>query len=105
MGWALAHKSEVMTALSAGDARLDREQLELYLDLYANRDTAALQPDVKRAIDVLLDRGAAPPFAVGVCATNSGPGNCSFLCSGALIAPNLVLTARHCVSQTPQTID
>lgn len=59
----------------------------------------------QEAIQGGMDDGSAHPFAVGVCATNSGPGNCSFLCSGALIAPNLVLTARHCVTQTPQTID
>ena len=59
----------------------------------------------QQAIQGGSDDGTAHPFAVGVCATNAGPGNCSFLCSGALIAPNLVLTARHCVSQTPQTID
>jgi len=57
------------------------------------------------AIQGGMDDGQAHPFAVGVCATNSGPGNCIFLCSGALIAPNLVMTARHCVSQTPQQID
>jgi len=60
---------------------------------------------VREAIQGGADDGSAHPFAVGVCATNSGPGNCSFLCSGALIAPNLVMTARHCVSQTPQTVD
>src|SRR5690348_14279466 len=43
-------------------------------------------------------------FAVGVCAGN-GPGQCQLLCSGALIAPNLVMTARHCVDQSPQAID
>lgn len=59
----------------------------------------------KLAIQGGMDDGTAHPFAVGLCATNSGPGQCAFICSGALIAPNLVMTARHCVSQTPQTID
>lgn len=48
--------------------------------------------------------GSAHPFAVGLCVGN-GPGQCQEICSGALIAPNLVMTARHCVSQTPMTID
>jgi MYXO-CTERM domain-containing protein len=42
-------------------------------------------------------------FAVGVCV--GSPGQCQYTCSGALIAPNLVVSARHCVEQTPQTID
>src|SRR5438132_127277 len=37
-------------------------------------------------------------FAVGVC--GGAKGQCQFTCSGALIAPNLVVTARHCVEQT-----
>ena len=43
-------------------------------------------------------------YAVGVC-VGSGPGQCQLLCSGALIAPNLVMTARHCVDQSPSQID
>jgi V8-like Glu-specific endopeptidase len=39
-------------------------------------------------------------YAVGVINFNLG-----LLCSGALIAPNLVMTARHCVDQSPQAID
>lgn len=42
-------------------------------------------------------------FAVGVC--NGTPGSCPEICSGALILPNVVVTARHCVSQSPVEID
>jgi MYXO-CTERM domain-containing protein len=45
----------------------------------------------------------AHKFAVGVCA--GGQGNCYGICSGALIAPNVVATARHCVDDSPEMID
>jgi hypothetical protein len=41
--------------------------------------------------------------AAGVVAIRVGVGATFELCSGALIAPNLVLTARHCVTQTTTT--
>jgi hypothetical protein len=47
--------------------------------------------------------GAAHPYAVGVCSGQKG--NCSGFCSGALITPNLVVTARHCVDQTSKIIE
>jgi V8-like Glu-specific endopeptidase len=44
-------------------------------------------------------------YAIGVCVGNSF-GQCQLLCSGALLAPNLVMTARHCVQQpTSDTIN
>ena len=47
--------------------------------------------------------GSAHPFAVGVCIGNKG--NCQAYCSGSLILPNLVVTARHCVDNTDKLID
>ncbi|MCL2776876.1 MAG: trypsin-like serine protease [Polyangiaceae bacterium] len=46
-------------------------------------------------------------FAVGVCIGPTGGNNppCAAVCSGALIAPNVVVTARHCVQTSPEIID
>lgn len=56
--------------------------------------------------------GTTHPFAVGFCIDPSGspdPSDCNSLqvdiCSGALIAPNLVVTARHCVQNTDEQIN
>jgi MYXO-CTERM domain-containing protein len=50
----------------------------------------------------------ADSYTVGLCInrqTSGGQTFCAYTCSGALIAPNLVVTARHCVMQSPETID
>lgn len=54
-------------------------------------DTTAIQGG-------LDDRNGKYPFAVGLY-SNGG------ICSGALIAPNLVLTARHCVADSPEAVE
>lgn len=55
------------------------------------------------------DDGTAHPFAVGICLGVNDINQCTNLqagiCSGALIAPNLVVSARHCVQQTDEQID
>lgn len=51
--------------------------------------------------------GTTHPFAVGVCGGRTGNAAqpCQGYCSGALILPNLIVTARHCVSQSARSID
>ncbi len=61
--WALANRDEVIALLvqePRGDAGLSRtELLDRYLAMYANDDTAAMAPDVRRAIDALFERARA----------------------------------------------
>jgi hypothetical protein len=44
-------------------------------------------------------------FAVGVCRTTSEAGRCNGICSGALILPNVVATARHCIQESVTRVD
>ncbi len=43
-------------------------------------------------------------FVVGVCGGLAG-NQCQLTCSGALILPNMVISARHCVENTTEMID
>lgn len=64
-------------------------------------------------IDQSITRQAQQPIAGGTEDQNDRnvvgialiQGNTGGECSGSLIAPNLILTARHCVSSTPEAID
>jgi MYXO-CTERM domain-containing protein len=61
--------------------------------------TGVVEQAIQGGVDAPGDR-----FAVGLCRSGFA-GRCTAKCSGALILPNLVATARHCVSQSPQQID
>lgn len=67
--WALEHQDEVSRALLAAETRsdvgLDRASLDRYLAMYANADTLDAPADVRRAIDVLFERGRAAKLLPG----------------------------------------
>jgi hypothetical protein len=67
-------------------------------------DARGTTASTEQAIQGGTTDGATHPYAVGVC-TGGQKGNCSGFCSGALITPNLVVTARHCVDQTAKIIE
>lgn len=46
---------------------------------------------------------ATHTYAVGLCGGTKG--SCFNFCSGTLITPNLVVTARHCVDQSPKLVN
>jgi 1,4-dihydroxy-6-naphthoate synthase len=64
--WALAHRDEVLDAIltsgARAEAKVTRERLDRYLDMYANADSAGYSSDVVRAIEDLLRRGQAAGF-------------------------------------------
>ena len=60
IAWALAHRDEMIAALSEEDrgekALSNPALIDHYLNLYANHDTAAIADDARRAVDVLFAR-------------------------------------------------
>ncbi len=60
ISWALEHRAETMDALLRRESRpglaLDRELLDHYLSMYANRDSLDPPDDVRQAIDALYAR-------------------------------------------------
>jgi hypothetical protein len=74
--------------------------------------SSSLKTDLTGSTSSAIQGGVndtADTFAVGVCLPDggaSGPGDCGGVCTGVLIAPNLVVTARHCVDTiTSDTVD
>jgi 1,4-dihydroxy-6-naphthoate synthase len=63
IAWALAHREEIITSISAEDrgekALSEPGLIDYYLNLYANQDTAAIADDARRAVDVLFARARA----------------------------------------------
>jgi 1,4-dihydroxy-6-naphthoate synthase len=61
--WAAANAEEVTRALLAAETRadvgLDKASLDRYLAMYANDDTLDAPADVRKAIEVLFERGRA----------------------------------------------
>ncbi len=59
--WAADHADEVSRALLAAETRsdvgLDKASLDRYLAMYANEDTLEAPADVRKAIEVLFERG------------------------------------------------
>lgn len=76
------------------------------LAVAAGCSTGADAPEKVGASQQAIQDGLADTqhsFAVGVCGPGT-PGSCSGICSGALILPNLVVTARHCVDVTDDQV-
>lgn len=68
--------------------------------------TASTRQGIQASLGI-VDATNKYPWAVGVCigtprSTGQGPTNagCQYFCSGTLVLPNMVVTARHCVSET-----
>jgi 1,4-dihydroxy-6-naphthoate synthase len=75
--WALDNRVELIERI-AGEARGDRalartELLDRYLGMYANQDTLAMAPDVRRAIDELFSRARAAGLLDGATAVEWAP--------------------------------
>ena len=77
IAYALDHRDEVMRVLAAeqrGEAALaEIALLDRYLAMYANEDTRAMAPDVRRAIEVLFDRAAKAGLLPAGCRIDWAP--------------------------------
>ncbi len=75
--YALDHRQDAIRAIAGerrGDAALsDAALLDRYLDMYANDDTRAMAPDVRRAIDVLFERAAQAGLLPAGCRVDWAP--------------------------------
>jgi 1,4-dihydroxy-6-naphthoate synthase len=77
IAYAFAHRRDVIRAIAGerrGDAALAETALvDRYLGMYANDDTRAMAPDVRRAIDVLFSRAAAAGLLPAGCQPEWAP--------------------------------
>ncbi|MBN2574177.1 MAG: ABC transporter substrate-binding protein [Deltaproteobacteria bacterium] len=77
LAYAFAHRAQVIRAIAGerrGDAALfEAALLDRYLGMYANDDTRAVAPDVRRAIDVLFARAAAAGLLPAGCTVEWAP--------------------------------
>lgn len=70
----------------------------------AGREALGIADQPLQVGDQNIDTTNKYGYAVGVCLGNNR-GNCQGICSGTLVLPNLVITARHCVSETPESVE
>lgn len=86
-GWIVATVSAILTG--CGGSPSTSEQVSVDVESSSHTDIVGGAPDFERASGVVALRvGTSAPYEI---------------CSGALVAPNVVLTARHCVSKMVAT--
>lgn len=88
---------------------MNRRGLAIVIALAIGCGDADVAPPQPTGVVRAAIQGGAPDvshaFAVGVCVGGRGV-SCAGICSGTLIAPNAVLTARHCFdAPTPGPVD
>ena len=77
IAYALDHRQEVVRVIAGekrGEAALaETALLDRYLGMYANDDTRAMAPDVRRAIEVLFGRAASAGLLPAGCQVTWAP--------------------------------